>query len=184
MPVGEARRLRLNHHSSNSWPTNDSYGFNSVDYYTVTLYFVCVARAYRGLDFIMRRPWNCCLWFSDLLRGRHGKRETNVFSRTQLHISPPILYLNILSFILPPVFAQRRFIFYYTTVNAGPMAGLDEVTTYRHSKNTSEHCKYKSIAYRIPTPRPLTQIQIPVDGSVWRDTTVLIIPIRRIRDGW
>lgn len=54
--------------------------------------------------------------------------------------------------------------------------------TYRYSENTREHGENKCVTHRIPTPGSLAQIQVPVDGSVGRDTAMLIIPARRIRN--
>lgn len=114
------------------------------------------------------------------------------------HISPPTLYRNILSLILPPVFLQIQFKFYHVKeLDSRSMSNTEwtkergrggtersakndqlllfsQLRTYRNSKNSRKHSKYKRIAHGISTPWPCTHIQPRVDGSVRGHAAILV----------
>lgn len=72
-------------------------------------------------------------------------------------ISPPTLYLKMLSFILPPVFLQSQFKFCLDVVSSFCL-GEESEETHRYSEHSSEHRENKRITHGVSVPRPLAEI--------------------------
>jgi hypothetical protein len=120
-----------------------------------------------------------CLLHRNALLGFHIP-----FVPLRCHHSPPILYLNILSFILPPVFRQVCATVCERYQLQVPLPKLFIDSTCSIQPDSMQHGIDEQSLDRICSVWPLFSVEMSIDRSIRRDAVITLRPILRILSSW
>lgn len=113
---------------------------------------------------------------------KHPCRLLHAFSSLCYYHSPPILYLNILSFILPPVFRQVCATVYKNHQLLLSRLFID--STHSVQPDSMKHGINKQPLDRVCSSRSFFIVKMSINWSICRNVVIILRPILRIFNSW